>query len=69
MAHQQSPTIITPIGRRRVGLDPTPTPPAMHLIRGRWIASCPSCGCDLAQGLDQEQVERKAARETCPVCA
>ena len=41
---------------------------ALHLIRGRWIASCPRCGCELAEGWRQDRVERKAARRSCPVC-
>jgi hypothetical protein len=38
-----------------------PEPPRLHLLGGRWIASCPSCGIELAAGRDQEDVERCAA--------
>jgi hypothetical protein len=53
----------------RPGLDPTAILlPALHLIDGRWIASCPTCGCILAEGGRQDRVEHKAARRSCPVC-
>jgi hypothetical protein len=35
---------------------------------GRWVAFCPECGFELAEGKHQDRVERKAARRTCPVC-
>jgi hypothetical protein len=52
----------------------TPTPavpsqePALHLLGGIWIASCPTCGFQLTTARTQETVERRAARRTCPVC-
>jgi hypothetical protein len=68
MAHQQSPTNVSPF-LDRPGLDPAPVqPPALHLNCGRWIASCPGCGFELAEGRRQDRVERKAARRSCPVC-
>ena len=55
--------------RPRLGTVPVPTPePSMHLIRGRWIASCPACGCQLASARLQERAERQARRRRCPVC-
>jgi hypothetical protein len=70
MAHQQFPTISVPPGRRQVGLDPGPAPePALHLHGGSlWVASCPSCGLELARARTQERCERRAAGRTCPIC-
>jgi hypothetical protein len=51
---------------------PTPaapaSPPALHLLRGIWIASCPTCGYQLATARTQEGCERRASRRRCPVC-
>ena len=55
--------------RPRLGTTPTPAPaPAMHLIRGRWVASCPGCGYQLASARLQERAERQGRRRACPVC-
>jgi hypothetical protein len=43
-------------------------PPALHLLAGLWVASCPSCGFQLAQAQSQARAERHAARTRCPVC-
>jgi hypothetical protein len=43
-------------------------PPALHLLAGRWLASCPGCGYTLAEGRSQARAEREAARRLCPVC-
>jgi hypothetical protein len=43
-------------------------PPALHLLDGRWIASCPTCGFQLAEARSQARCERSAARRVCPVC-
>jgi hypothetical protein len=67
MAQSKSPTIVTPLGRRRVGIDPEPTF-ALHLDCGIWRASCTCCGYELAEGRTQQRVERKAARRSCPIC-
>jgi hypothetical protein len=40
----------------------------LHLICGRWIASCPGCGFELAEGRRQDLLEHKAARRSCPIC-
>jgi hypothetical protein len=40
----------------------------LHLDCGIWRASCPGCGYELAEGKRQDLVERKAARQPCPVC-
>jgi hypothetical protein len=53
-------------GLRRIGYPPDPF--ALHLICGRWEASCSGCGYVLAEGRRQDRVERKAARRSCPVC-
>jgi hypothetical protein len=53
---------------------PTPTPavpipePALHLLHGLWVASCPTCGFQLTSARSQARCERRAARRTCPVC-
>jgi NAD-dependent SIR2 family protein deacetylase len=56
-------------GLDRPGLDPAPVPePALHLLGGIWIASCPTCGYQLTSARTQERCERRAARRRCPVC-
>jgi hypothetical protein len=68
MVHQQSPTTVSP-HLDRPGLDPAPVqPPALHLLSGWWIASCPTCGFQLAEAKRQDRCERKARRRLCPVC-
>jgi hypothetical protein len=67
MAQQHHPTIVIPIGRRRVGIDPEPAF-ALHLDCGTWRASCPTCGYELAEGRRQDRVEHRAARRSCPIC-
>jgi hypothetical protein len=42
--------------------------PALHLLAGRWVASCPSCGFQLATARSQARCERRAAGRVCPVC-
>ena len=42
--------------------------PALHLLAGRWVASCPTCGFQLASAASQARCERRAARRVCPVC-
>jgi hypothetical protein len=42
--------------------------PAMHLLHGWWIASCPDCGYEFARRRDQEAAERTGARQRCPIC-
>jgi hypothetical protein len=43
-------------------------PAALHLLAGLWVASCPTCGFQLASAQSQARAERRAARTTCPVC-
>ena len=43
-------------------------PAALHLLAGRWVASCPVCGFQLATARSQVRCERRAARRVCPVC-
>jgi NAD-dependent SIR2 family protein deacetylase len=42
--------------------------PALHLLGSIWVASCPTCGFQLATARTQARVERRAARRLCPVC-
>jgi hypothetical protein len=46
----------------------TTSEPALHLLGGRWIASCPTCGFELASGRNQALVEGWAAESRCDVC-
>jgi len=67
MVLSKSPTVSP--GLDRPGLDPAPPPePALHLLAGLWVASCPTCGYQLASARSQERVEQRAARRRCPVC-
>jgi hypothetical protein len=43
-------------------------PAALHLLAGRWVASCPTCGFQLATAASQARAERRSRRRTCPVC-
>ena len=43
-------------------------PAALHLLAGRWVASCPACGFQLVSAQSQARCERQAARTRCPVC-
>jgi hypothetical protein len=47
---------------------PTPPQPALHLLHGLWVASCPACGFQLATARSQARCERRARRRVCPVC-
>jgi hypothetical protein len=42
--------------------------PALHLLAGWWVASCPTCGFHLASARSQARCERRVARMRCPVC-
>ena len=42
--------------------------PALHLLAGQWVASCPTCGFQLASARSQVRCERRATRQACPVC-
>jgi NAD-dependent SIR2 family protein deacetylase len=52
----------------------TPTPtvpaqePALHLLGGIWIASCPTCGYQLTTARTRERCEQRASHRRCPVC-
>jgi hypothetical protein len=66
--HQCDPTATLPNPQ-----DPGPAvdderPPALHLLAGRWVASCRTCGFQLASAQSQARCERRAARQVCPVC-
>ena len=52
-------------GPEDVGADEQP---ALHLLAGLWVASCPACGFQLASARSQARCERRAARQICPVC-
>jgi hypothetical protein len=43
-------------------------PVALHLLAGRWVASCPTCGFQLASAGSQARAERRSSRRTCQVC-
>jgi hypothetical protein len=43
-------------------------PPVLRLLHRLWVASCPTCGFQLASARTQERCERRAARRVCPVC-
>jgi hypothetical protein len=47
---------------------PPASAPALHLLHGLWVASCPSCGFQLVSARTQARCERRAARRRCPVC-
>jgi hypothetical protein len=47
---------------------PTHPQPALHLLHGVWVASCPTCGVQLTSARTQPRCERRAARRVCPVC-
>jgi hypothetical protein len=47
---------------------PTRPQPALHLLHGLWIASCPTCGFQLAIARTQQRAERRSRRRICPVC-
>jgi hypothetical protein len=46
----------------RLGAPTRPaTTPALHLLHGLWVASCPTCGFQLATARTQARCERRAA--------
>jgi len=47
---------------------PTRPAPALHLLHGIWVASCPTCGFQLTTARTQARCERRATRRRCPVC-
>jgi hypothetical protein len=49
---------------------PTPTQPepALHLLAGIWVASCPTCGFQLSTAPAQQRCQRRAAQRRCPTC-
>ncbi len=58
--------------RTRPGTPSAPAAPpqelALHLLHGLWVASCPTCGFQLASARSQARCERRAVRRRCPVC-
>jgi len=42
--------------------------PALHLLAGRWVASCRVCGFQLASARTQQRCERRSRHRVCPVC-
>jgi hypothetical protein len=42
--------------------------PALHLLADQWVASCPTCGFQLATARSQQRCERRGRQRTCPVC-
>jgi hypothetical protein len=55
-------------------MHPSPYPthprpePTLHLLHGLWVASCPTCGFQLATARTQQRCERRSRRRVCPVC-
>jgi NAD-dependent SIR2 family protein deacetylase len=47
---------------------PTRPQPALHPLHGLWVASCSSCGFQLATARSQQRAERRGAQRVCPVC-
>jgi hypothetical protein len=47
---------------------PTHPQPALHLLHGLWVASCPVCGFELATARSQARAERRGRHRVCPVC-
>jgi hypothetical protein len=47
---------------------PTRPQPALHLLHGLWVASCPTCGFELASARTQPRAERRSRHRACPVC-
>ena len=47
---------------------PTRPQPALHLLHGLWVASCPVCGFELATARSQARAERRSRQRACPVC-
>jgi hypothetical protein len=47
---------------------PTHPQPALHLLHGLWVASCPLCGFELATARSQARAERRGRHRVCPVC-
>jgi hypothetical protein len=43
-------------------------PASLHLLAGRWVASCPVCGFELATATSQAKAERRGRHRACPVC-
>jgi hypothetical protein len=67
--HHCDPDVAMPaVEDRGPALDPQQPPAALHLLAGWWVASCPSCGFQLASARSQARCERRAAPMRCPVC-
>jgi aminoglycoside phosphotransferase len=47
---------------------PTRPQPALHLLHGLWVASCPVCGFELATARTLARAERRSRQRACPVC-
>ena len=65
--HHCQPDIVL-VGPEDLGLALDHEQPALHLLAGLWVASCPTCGFQLASAQSQARCERRAARTRCPVC-
>ncbi|HEV8651667.1 MAG TPA: hypothetical protein VG276_20300 [Actinomycetes bacterium] len=44
------------------------TAAALFYLHRRWVAACPTCGCQLATARSQRRAERAERRRACPVC-
>ena len=68
LMQSHSPTGVSPF-LHRPGLDSGPAPePALHLLAGLWVASCPSCGYQLTTARAQKRCEQRVSLRRCPVC-
>ena len=68
MATTDHPIPVSP-GLHRPGLDAGPAPgPNLHLLGSVWVASCPTCGFQLATARTQARCQRRSRRRACPVC-
>jgi hypothetical protein len=57
-----------PASAHRAAVVDPKQPAALHLLAGRWVASCPVCGFQLASAGSQARAERRSRHRTCPVC-
>jgi hypothetical protein len=64
--HHCDPDAAVPAPQERESADDEQ--PALHLLAGWWVASCPTCGFQLASARSQAHCERRAVRIRCPVC-
>jgi hypothetical protein len=47
---------------------PPAAEPALHLLHGWWVASCPGCGYEFGKRRSQQEAEQVGRRRRCPIC-